>query len=259
MSPAVRIRQLAVQDGRANPVGMCIRFIAVALSATFLWGNPLSAQTSATPPPVPPVALPAAPTPAAALPRVALTTSLGVIVIEVENVRAPITAANFLRYVDQRKLDGTTFYRAMDLGRGYGLVQMGTRGLPQRTLRPIAHEPTSQTGLSHGDGTISLARLAPGTGAGDFFITVGELTSLDAQPAGGGGDPDGFAAFGRVVEGMDVVRAIMAAPTDPNQGEGVMRGQMIAEPVRITTARRVAAPIAPPDTSTVPPAAAVAD
>jgi len=236
---------------------MTKRFLALALSATCaLTAAPLLAQTS-TPPPAPPVAAPAAPTPVATLPRVILNTSMGMIVIEVENVRAPVTAANFLRYVDQRKLDGTTFYRAMDLGRGYGLVQMGTRGNPQRTLRPIAHESTSRTGLSHLDGTISLARLAPGTGAGDFFITVGDLTSLDAQAAGSGGDPDGFAAFGRVVEGMDVVRAIMAAPTDPNQGEGVMRGQMIAAPVRITTARRLPALVmvspVPPVTAPTPP------
>jgi peptidyl-prolyl cis-trans isomerase A (cyclophilin A) len=192
------------------------------------------------------VTQPAAPTPAAALPRVALVTGMGTIVIELETGRAPLTTANFLRYVDQRKLDGTNFYRAMNLGQGYGLIQMGTRGMPQRTLRPVAHEPTSVTGLSHVEGTISLARLAPGTGAGDFFITVGDLVSLDAQPAGSGGDPDGFAAFGRVVEGMEIVRAILAAPTDPNAGEGVMRGQMIAEPVRITTARRVSATVALP-------------
>lgn len=237
------------------------RFFAPALAASLLLCAPVTAQTTGGPPPAPPVTQPASPFPVAALPRVALSTSMGTIVIELENVRAPITAANFLRYVDQRKLDGTTFYRAMDLGRGYGLVQMGTRGNPQRTLRPIAHEPTSRTGLSHLDGTISLARLAPGSGAGDFFITVGDLASLDAQPVDSGGDQDGFAAFGRVVEGMDVVRAIMAAPTDPNLGEGVMRGQMIASPVRISTARRVTTTVTPqppaaasPVTSVPPPA-----
>nr|WP_246203063.1 peptidylprolyl isomerase [Sphingomonas lacunae] len=225
---------------------MTMRFPLTALSTFMLLSaSPVSAQTG-TPPPAPPLAQPAAPTPAPSLPRVALTTSLGTIIIELETQRAPLTTANFLRYVDQRRLDGTTFYRAMNLGQGYGLVQMGTRGMPQRTLRPVAHEPTSQTGLSHTDGAISLARLAPGTGTGDFFITVGDLVSLDAQPAGSGGDPDGFAAFGRVVEGMDLIRAIMALPTDPNAGEGVMRGQMLAEPVRITSARRVAPQPAPP-------------
>ena len=190
-------------------------------------------------------ALPAEAAPATAVPaptyatvRVTLTTALGPIVLELESERAPVSTAAFLRYIDQRRLDGTGFYRAMDLGRGYGLVQFGTRNDPRRTLPPIAHEPTGRTGLSHTDGTISMARAAPGSARGDFFIVVGDLVSLDAQPAGSGGDVDGFAAFGRVVEGMDVVRAIMAAPTDPNAGEGVMRGQMIAAPVRIESGRR---------------------
>jgi len=179
---------------------------------------------------------------------VTITTSLGPVVIALETERAPISTAAFLRYVDQHKLDGTTFYRAMDLGRGYGLVQFGTRNDPRRTLPPIAHEPTTRTGLSHTDGTISFARAAPGTARGDFFIVVGDLVSLDAQTSGTG-DPDGFAAFGHVIAGMDIVRQIMAAPTDPNAGEGVMRGQMIAAPIRIVSARRggeaAAAPAAP--------------
>lgn len=201
------------------------------------------AQDSSPPAPVTP---PAAPAPVYETVRVTLTTAIGPIVLELESQRAPVSTAAFLRYVDQRKLDGTGFYRALDLGRGYGLVQFGTRNLPARTLPPVAHEPTSQTGLSHTDGTISLARGAPGTARGDFFIVVGDLVSLDAQPAGAGGDPDGFAAFGRVVEGMDIVRQIMAAPTDPNAGDGAMRGQMLATPVGISSVRRTPATPAPP-------------
>jgi peptidyl-prolyl cis-trans isomerase A (cyclophilin A) len=190
-----------------------------------------------TPPPVP-EAIPAPPPERRyETVRVTLTTALGPVVVELESERAPLTTANFLRYVDQRRLDGTAFYRALDLGRGYGLVQGGSKNEPRRTLPPIAHEPTSRTGLSHTDGAISMARGAPGTARGDFFIVVGDLVSLDAQ-TGGSGDPDGFAVFGRVVEGMEVVRQIMAAPTDPNAGEGVMRGQMIAAPVRIESVRR---------------------
>lgn len=192
----------------------------------------------------PPTTAPAAPAPAYATVRVTLTTALGPIVLELESQRAPVSTAAFLRYVDQRKLDGTGFYRALDMGRGYGLVQFGTRNVAARTLPPIAHEPTTQTGLSHTSGTISLARGAPGTARGDFFIVVGDLVSLDAQ-TNGSGDPDGFAAFGRVVEGMDVVRQIMASPTDPNAGEGAMRGQMLAAPVGITSARRTPATPAP--------------
>lgn len=202
------------------------------------------AQDGPPPAPVSPPATPA-PAPVYETVRVTLTTALGPIVLELESQRAPVSTAAFLRYVDQRKLDGTGFYRALDLGRGYGLVQFGTRNLPARTLPPVAHEPTSQTGLSHTDGTISLARGAPGTARGDFFIVVGDLVSLDAQPAGSGGDPDGFAAFGRVVEGMDVIRQILASPTDPNAGEGAMRGQMLAAPVSISSARRTPTTSAP--------------
>ena len=104
-------------------------------------------------------------------------------------------------------------------------------------LPGIAHEPTSRTGLRHLDGTVSMARLAPGTAAGDFFITVGPMPQMDSR--GGGGDKAaGFAAFGRVSGGMDVVRNILAAPTIPNAGRGALRGQMIAKPVKIVSASR---------------------
>jgi peptidyl-prolyl cis-trans isomerase A (cyclophilin A) len=181
---------------------------------------------------------PPAPAPATvpATVKVTLTTAQGPVVLELETERAPITTANFLRYVDQKKLDGAVFYRAARAPNApdFGLVQFGTRNDPKKTLPPIAHEPTSQTGLRHKSGVISLARGAPGTGAGDFFILVGDTPSLDAQP---GGDP-GFAAFGRVVEGMELVKAMLAAPTDPEKGEGVMKGQYLASPVVITAARR---------------------
>jgi peptidyl-prolyl cis-trans isomerase A (cyclophilin A) len=178
----------------------------------------------------------APPVPVPATVKVTLTTAQGPIVLELEKERAPITTANFLRYVDQKRLNGAAFYRAAKAPNApdYGLVQFGTRNDPRRTLPPIAHEPTSKTGLSHKSGTISLARAAPGTGAGDFFIMIGDTPSLDAQP---GGDA-GFAAFGRVAEGMELVRAMLGAATDPNKGEGVMKGQYLASPVVITSARR---------------------
>lgn len=188
-------------------------------------------------------ALSQAPGPAPAAPpatvKVTLTTAQGPIVLELEKERAPVTTANFLRYVDQKRLDGTAFYRAAKAPNApeYGLVQFGTRNDPKKTLPPIAHEPTTKTGLSHTNGTISLARNAPGTGAGDFFIIVGDTPSLDANP-GAPGDNQGFAAFGHVVEGMDLIKQMLAAPTDPNRGEGVMKGQYLATPVVITAARR---------------------
>jgi peptidyl-prolyl cis-trans isomerase A (cyclophilin A) len=169
--------------------------------------------------------------------RVALQTSEGNIVLELDTQRAPITAGNFLRYVDQRRLDGTEFYRAMQLGPGSGIVQGGVRD-GARLLPPIAHEPTSQTGLAHIDGAISMARLDPDTAQADFFIAVGPIPGFDAGPQSGG-DQLGFAVFGRVVEGMDVVRQILAAPTSPTEGEGVMRGQMLSPRIRILTARRL--------------------
>ncbi|MHC9417877.1 peptidylprolyl isomerase [Sphingomonas citri] len=171
---------------------------------------------------------------AAALTRVRLSTEAGDILVGVDTQAAPITAANFLRYVDQHKLDGIGFYRAVKVADGYGLAQFGTRNDPKRTLPPIKHEPTTLTKLSHGDGTLSMAMATPGTAAGDFFITVGDLSSMDATA-----DTPGFAAFGRVLEGMDVVRRILVAPTSPTLGEGVMKGQMLAPVIKITAARRV--------------------
>ena len=175
--------------------------------------------------------------PPQALPRVALETDAGRIVLELDTARAPITAGNFLRYVDGRRLDGTEFYRAMRTGEGAGLIQGGVRD-PRRLFPPIAHEPTSESGLSHVDGAISMARLAPGSATADFFIMVGPAPGFDAGPLSGG-DQLGFAVFGRVVEGLDVVRRILAAPTSPTEGEGVMRGQMLAPRIAITSARRI--------------------
>ena len=170
--------------------------------------------------------------------RVILETSAGTILVETDP-RAPITAANFLRYVDEGRFDGTDFYRSMELGGGTGVVQGGTSNAPARILPPIAHEPTSQTGLRHVDGALSMARFDPGTADGDFFIIVGNLPGFDAGRAAPG-DP-GFAVFGRVLEGMDVVRAILAAPKSATEGEGFMRGQMLDPRVRIVSARRAPA------------------
>jgi peptidyl-prolyl cis-trans isomerase A (cyclophilin A) len=178
----------------------------------------------------------AAAAPKAATVRVELKTSDGTIALELEQAKAPISTANFLRYVDQKRLDGTSFYRAVKVGPGYGFVQGGTRNDPRRTLPPIAHEPTTKTGLSHVDGAISLARLAPGTAAGDFVITAGAIPSMDADPSAEG-DNQGFAVFGHVVDGMDVVREILDASKDKD-GEGAMKGQMLAAPVKILSARR---------------------
>ncbi|MDX3909976.1 MAG: peptidylprolyl isomerase [Sphingobium sp.] len=188
----------------------------------------------------PPATSASAPTPQDKLVQVRIETSEGSIVLSLDSARAPITTANFLRYVDQKRLDGTSFYRALKVP-GWpdlGFVQGGTRNDPKRVLPPIAHEPTTTTGLTHQAGTISMARYAPGSANGDFFITLGPMPSMDAQ-ASGEGDIAGFAAFGSVVEGLDVVRKILAAPTSPTDGEGVMKGQMLSPVVKILSVRRV--------------------
>jgi peptidyl-prolyl cis-trans isomerase A (cyclophilin A) len=176
---------------------------------------------------------------------VVLETALGDITLAIESERAPVTAASFLRYVDEHRLDGTVFYRAMRLDWGdqpNGLIQGGTQNDPNRVLPPIVHEATSQTGLSHTAGAISMARYAPGTATGDFSIMVSNQPSLDADPKGKTEDARaGFAVFGHVVSGMDVVRRIFAEQTDPEKGEGWMKGQMLAQPVTILRARRVEA------------------
>lgn len=177
--------------------------------------------------------------PQADLVRVRLETEMGAIVLALDARRAPITTANFLAYVDQGKFDGIVFYRASRTpgASGQGFIQGGIRRDFTRTLLPIEHEPTSRTGLSHVDGTISMARTAPGSATGDFFITAGAQLSMDAG-TGRPADNLGYAAFGRVVEGREVVRRILAAPTAANAGAGAMRGQMIDRPIRIISARR---------------------
>ena len=209
---------------------------ALLLAAT-LAATPALAQAPADP--APPAAAPApAASPAAApvpadLVRVTISTTRGPIVVALDRGHAPVTVANFLRYVDAKRLDGTAFYRAMKLWEGAGLVQFGTRGDPKRTYPGIAHEPTSKTGLSHTDGAISIAMNKPGTAAGDFFMIVGNVSTLDATAT----DP-GFAAFGHVVEGMDIVRGILMSPTSPSQGDGVMKGQMLEPTIKVVSVRR---------------------
>lgn len=179
---------------------------------------------------------------------VALETTMGTITVRIETERAPVTAANFLRYVDEKRFDGIVFYRAMKLDwepQPNGLIQGGTQWDPKRVLPQIAHEPTTLTGLSHTRGALSMAMGEPGTANGDFSIMVQDQLGLDADPTAT--DPvwqNGYAVFGYVVEGMDVVEAIHALPADPEKGEGWMKGQMLADPVKVLKARRV--PVAAP-------------
>jgi len=193
---------------------------------------------------------PSVPAPASppSIVRVNLETGQGLIVIALYVDKAPITTANFLRYVDQKRYDGATFFRAARAPGpvDYGLIQGGVQNDPAKVLKPIPHEPTTLTGIKHLDGVISIGRNAPGTATSDFFICVGDAPYMDADPAAPG-DNLGFAAFGRVVEGMDVVHKIIRLPTPGKATNPVMQGQMLDPPVPIIRARR--APVEAPAAS----------
>jgi peptidyl-prolyl cis-trans isomerase A (cyclophilin A) len=163
------------------------------------------------------------------LPRVVIQTALGDIEVEIDSVHAPHTAANFLRYVDLGFYRFGRFHRTVRDDNQPGgkvkiaVVQAGLDSLRVKDFPPIALERTNLTKLAHRDGTISMARDGPDTATSDFFICVGDQPSLDF---GGkrNADGQGFAAFGRVVLGMDVVRKIHQAPAN---------AQALEPPVRI--------------------------
>jgi peptidyl-prolyl cis-trans isomerase A (cyclophilin A) len=167
---------------------------------------------------------------------VRLETAMGEIDLEVELERAPVTAANFLRCVDEGRYDGGGFHRTVRPGTEVRkdvpieVIQAGPAPAWEgRDVPPIPLERTGVTGLRHVDGAISMARGGPDTATSDFFICIGVQPLLDF---GGARNPDGqgFAAFGRVTRGADVVRRIQAAPAD---------GQSLAPPVAIRSARRL--------------------
>jgi peptidyl-prolyl cis-trans isomerase A (cyclophilin A) len=179
------------------------------------------------------------------VPRVRLITEIGDMVLDLYSDRAPATVAAFLEYVDTDRYRDGLFNRAvrLDNDRGEPLIEViqayvSGEGPP---TPGIDHETTAMTGLAHEDGTVSLARGAPGTATpATFFICIGSQPALDF---GGRRTADGlgFAAFGRVVEGREVARAIQTRPTLLEDPEPYVRGQMIADPVRIHRIRREAA------------------
>lgn len=163
--------------------------------------------------------------------QVSLDTEAGRIVIALDRGRAPVTTANFLAYVDGGKLTGESFYRAMQYGKG-GLIQGGVTSDARKLLPPIAFEAPATTGLKHLAGAVSMASLGPGTARSDFFILTEDVPAFDAD----------FAVFGRVIEGMEVVKKILAAPVSPTRGEGSMKGQMLEPAIKIVKAARNKAP-----------------
>jgi peptidyl-prolyl cis-trans isomerase A (cyclophilin A) len=173
------------------------------------------------------------------LPRVVVETPLGAITIELASDKAPITCANFLRYVDAKRLDGGTFYRALKLAPNplAGLIQGGLKNDPAKAFPAIAHESTKTTGLSHKDGAVSMARYDPGTATSEFFVCIGDIVSLDADPTQPG-DNQGFAVFGHVVAGMDTARKILVSPVSATAGDASMKGQMLDPEIAITSVHR---------------------
>lgn len=179
--------------------------------------------------------------------RVRIVTAEGNIVIALDARRAPRTTRNFLAYVDDGRFEGTWFYRTArrtgDPKRGF--IQGGIASDARRMLDRLPLEPTSQTGLKHLDGTLSMAHGPdPNSANGNFSIMVGPNPSLDAKPGFAG-----FAAFGQVISGMDVVKRILAKPS--GGGDGVMRGQILHQPVQIVRAERLDG-VARPSTSFKP-------
>ncbi len=169
-------------------------------------------------------------------PLVAIETDAGEIIVRVDEARAPQTAGQFLKIVDLGLYKESAFYRVVrednqDTGQVKITVIQGGLELSGRDsmIAPIPHESTKETGIRHQNGTISMARAEPGTATSEFFICIGPQPELDF---GGRRNPDGqgFAAFGRVILGMDIVRKIQAMPAD---------GQMLTPPVQIHSITRV--------------------
>ena len=173
---------------------------------------------------------------AQALPRVLVHTSAGDITLEIDSVHAPGTAANFLHYVDAGLYRGGLFHRTVTPDNQPNnavkieVIQAGMDSTRRGQVSPpIPLERTSVTGLRHKDGTLSMARGGPDTATEGFFICIGDQPELDF---GGkrNADGQGFAAFGRVTQGMDVVRKIQHLPAN---------GQRLTPPVTILDAKRV--------------------
>lgn len=175
--------------------------------------------------------------------KVRVQTELGDIILEVDTARAPNTAANFLKYVDAGHYDGGTWHRTVKLDNQpespvkIEVIQAGVN--PDRAKQgfpPIALERTSTTGLLHKDGVISMARGTPDSATSGWFICINDQPSLDF---GGARNPDGqgFAAFGRVVSGMDVVRKIQAAPSSSDRKTNT-EAQRLTPPIKIIKVAR---------------------
>jgi len=172
-------------------------------------------------------------------PQVVFKTEAGNITVELYPDKVPVTTTNFLRYVDAKSYDGAAFYRVVRLDNQPNspvkieVIQGGLDSThKERRLPVIAHETNNKTGIKHLDGTISMARSTPGSASSEFFFCINPQPELDF---GGKRNPDGqgFAAFGKVVKGMAVVRKIQQGETGPDE-----RRQALKKIVRVTEIRR---------------------
>jgi peptidyl-prolyl cis-trans isomerase A (cyclophilin A) len=167
--------------------------------------------------------------------KLLIKTGLGDIVVQIDTRKAPVTSANFLRYADSGLFDSACFYRVVRLDNQpkdsvkIEVIQGGRYHNDNNGFPPIFHETTALTGIKHRNGTISMARSKPGTATSEFFICIGDQPELDF---GGRRNPDGqgFAAFGKVVSGMDLVKKIQSA------GSG---SQYLEQPIVILGIERI--------------------
>jgi peptidyl-prolyl cis-trans isomerase A (cyclophilin A) len=177
-------------------------------------------------------------------PRVRVETELGEIVLELDAKRAPNTTANFLKYVDAGHYDGGTFHRTVRMNNQpespvkIEVIQAGVAAdKAKQGFPPLPLERTSVTGILHKDGVVSMARGTPDSATSGWFITINDQPSLDF---GGARNPDGqgFAAFGRVISGMDVVRKIQASPSSTNVSTNA-EAQRLTPPIKIVRVSRL--------------------
>ena len=176
--------------------------------------------------------------------RVRVETELGDIVLELDAKRAPNTTANFLKYVDAGHYNGGTFHRTVKMDNQpesevkIEVIQAGVNPeFAKQGFPAIPIERTSVTGILHKDAVVSMARGAPDSATSGWFICINDQPSLDF---GGKRNPDGqgFAAFGRVVSGMEVVRKIQAAPSSTNRSTNT-EAQRLTPPIKILKVARV--------------------
>ncbi len=168
---------------------------------------------------------------------VTIRTAMGDIDLELYADRAPVTVANFLAYLDAGHYNGGGFYRVVRYDNDNGnpkieVIQGGANQESRGAFPAIAHESTEDTGLLHVDGSISMARGGVGTATSEFFICIGDQPGLDHGQSRNA-DMQGFAAFGQVVRGMDVVRAIDQLRAPAASDSEYTSGQILEEPVRI--------------------------